>query len=248
MFSVQPDRSARRRWLLCLALALLIHIAAAAGVVALTDTSPFTDDKNESSQHAIQVSMVAAADTPAPSSTLIPAPVPISKPTSTPAPIPSPSLKPSSKPDKKMAASVAPPQPVIRTEEPSVAEQAPPERSERDGKALLNAQQQTPTSPSSEHADEKARWHERVRGYLASHKRYPRRAHARRQQGVVAMRVVVDRRGNVLHRQVNRSSGYVTLDRAALELIGSASPLPPPPAQVDERALTFDIPIDYMLK
>lgn len=82
------------------------------------------------------------------------------------------------------------------------------------------------TRASSSAADT---WEGRVLAALEKHRRYPKAAQARRQQGVAYIRFRVDRGGKVLWSRLERSSGFGELDRAAVEAPRRAQPLPPIP-------------------
>lgn len=62
--------------------------------------------------------------------------------------------------------------------------------------------------------------------WLNKHKRYPRRAEYRGDEGTVLVKFIVNRRGEVLSYGLERSSGNTLLDKEALALIQRAQPLP----------------------
>lgn len=84
--------------------------------------------------------------------------------------------------------------------------------------------------------------------WLEKHKRYPRRAVQRRQQGVVKVSFKIDRQGNLLSRQIISSSGYHLLDKAADSLLLRASPMPGIPRQSTAQVLEVIVPIMYALR
>jgi periplasmic protein TonB len=86
-----------------------------------------------------------------------------------------------------------------------------------------------------------------LQAWFLKYKRYPHPARSRRQQGVVQVWFRVDTSGNVLEKRVETGSGYALLDKATLELLDRASPLPPPPASLHATDLTFTVPISYSL-
>ena len=98
-----------------------------------------------------------------------------------------------------------------------------------------------PTAPLTE-----TYWRE-LAAWLDRHKRYPRVARDRRQQGVVRLSFVMDRQGRVLAQQVTRSSGYPALDREATRLLERAEPLPAVPESIDGHQLEVTLPIDFRL-
>lgn len=75
-------------------------------------------------------------------------------------------------------------------------------------------------------------WQGILLGHLNRYKRYPEEARRRGQQGVVKLRFVLDGQGKVLSFELAAPSGSAALDRATLEMIQRAQPLPPPPAEL----------------
>lgn len=96
--------------------------------------------------------------------------------------------------------------------------------------------------------DAVADYHARLRVWLERHKRYPRQARRRREQGVVVLHFVVDRAGAVLDLEVETSSGHPLLDDAALDMVRRAQPLPEmPPGMPDSRAEHL-LPVRFALR
>ncbi|PNU05558.1 energy transducer TonB [Novosphingobium guangzhouense] len=90
-------------------------------------------------------------------------------------------------------------------------------------------------------------WEASVLAHLERFRRYPPRARAARQQGVVQVRFTMNRAGAVLACQIVRKSGSFTLDQAALETVRLAQPLPAIPAgRPDTVELT--VPIEFRLR
>ena len=63
--------------------------------------------------------------------------------------------------------------------------------------------------------------------------------------GRVLMAFTVARDGTVLHAEVRQSSGFSALDKAGLDLIYRASPLPALPATMVGESLAMTIPIRF---
>ena len=78
--------------------------------------------------------------------------------------------------------------------------------------------------------------------------RYPTVARQRHQQGTVYVRFVMDRRGNVLSSQIERSSRFPSLDEEGLALLSRAQPLPAPPADVAGDQIQLVVPIVFSLR
>ena len=83
--------------------------------------------------------------------------------------------------------------------------------------------------------------------WLERHKEYPRRAQTRRQQGVVLLYLVIDRNGQVLESRIEESSGYRLLDRATLDMLKRASPLPPMPDDLPRERLELVVPVQFSI-
>lgn len=92
-----------------------------------------------------------------------------------------------------------------------------------------------------------ATWEAHLLAHLERYRRYPMASRARREQGVVYVRFRMNRRGAVLASQILRSSGSATLDRAALDTLRRAQPLPSIPAdRPDELELTM--PVEFFVR
>lgn len=93
-------------------------------------------------------------------------------------------------------------------------------------------------------------WEGKVLAQLNKHRRYPRMAMARREQGVPYIRFVMDREGRVLSATLERSSGFPNLDREAVALPKRAQPLPKPPDDMRSGQATIEmvVPVEYFLR
>lgn len=87
-----------------------------------------------------------------------------------------------------------------------------------------------------------------VSAHLNRRKVYPAAARQARQQGVVTVRFTVDRHGNVSGVSIKRSSGHELLDNATLELLQRVAPLPRMPSSMQRNSVTLSLPIDYSLR
>ena len=83
--------------------------------------------------------------------------------------------------------------------------------------------------------------------WLQPHKDYPRRAQARRQEGVVRLLVTIGRDGTLLEARIERGTGHRLLDRAALDTLERARPLPPLPAEVPGDRLDVIVPVHFFI-
>lgn len=107
--------------------------------------------------------------------------------------------------------------------------------------------QHTPPAPQAA-GNAPDTWEGRVLARLASHRRYPRLAMNRRQQGVPYIRFVMDRDGEVLSSRLERSTGFPDLDREAVALPKRAAPLPKPPNDKPGDTLELVVPVEFFLR
>jgi protein TonB len=76
--------------------------------------------------------------------------------------------------------------------------------------------------------------------------RYPPQSRRLREQGLVVLRVLIDEKGQACNIEVESSSGYARLDRAAKEAVGRAAFRPYVEDGEPRRALVL-IPIEFSL-
>jgi TonB family protein len=104
------------------------------------------------------------------------------------------------------------------------------------------------------HEAEKATWQRQLKQHLTGHIRGADDIIAKAMETVKAdggahrstMVVVrLDRNGRIVSERVKLSSGYSTLDDAAVAVVRSAGPLPAPPASMPDSELLFTVPIAF---
>ena len=83
---------------------------------------------------------------------------------------------------------------------------------------------------------------------LQKHKKYPRRAASRRQEGIVTVKFIVKKTGDIISYELTSSSGHSLLDRAVETMLKKASPLPPFPNNLTEESITLILPVEFYLK
>lgn len=83
--------------------------------------------------------------------------------------------------------------------------------------------------------------------WLNQHKDYPATLKKQKQQGVVVLTFSIDKNGEVLTAKVAKSSGYPSLDQAALNMLAQANPVPPIPDFMKRDRMSLSIPIEYSL-
>ncbi|GGZ32692.1 energy transducer TonB family protein [Asticcacaulis endophyticus] len=103
-----------------------------------------------------------------------------------------------------------------------------------------------PAPPASLAATTPQTWQGQLLSHIEKHKRYP--ATARGRQGVVQVRFTMDRQGRVLKGSVVRSSGSAALDRAALDTLKRASPLPRPPSEIAGETVELQFDLDFFVR
>jgi protein TonB len=84
----------------------------------------------------------------------------------------------------------------------------------------------------------------RFAAHLARYKRFPPDARRRGEHGSTGVDVAIDGDGRVTAVRVVRSSGFLSLDRAAEAMVWRASPFPAPPGR---RPLQLSVPITYAI-
>ncbi|HJQ56622.1 MAG TPA: TonB family protein [Vineibacter sp.] len=121
---------------------------------------------------------------------------------------------------------------------------APPPASESTSHAGVAA----PGAANQPSPDTVSRWQTAILAHLQKHKRYPAASRAADQQGTAYLRFAIDRNGRVLAMQVERPSGYSTLDQETLDLVERAQPLPAPPSDMSGERFEFIVPVKFQLR
>jgi protein TonB len=88
-----------------------------------------------------------------------------------------------------------------------------------------------------------------LRAYLNSIKRYPTSREARqlRPQGIVKLKLEIDRAGQLLNATVEATSGSLLLDNEALRTVRNGRfPAIPPEAFVGQATRIFIVPVEYL--
>lgn len=171
-----------------------------------------------------------------------PAPPKVVTPPQPPAPVeelPLPKLAEAPKPTIQVPKPVKPkpkpqpPKPVEKKPEPP--KEKPAEDPPSDApptKAPAEKSAQPVPGPSPQQVAAKASWEGALLAHLQKYKKYPKSALSSRKEGANRLRFVVDAEGNVLSYELVGRSGNADLDRATLEMIRNAQPLPKPPADM----------------
>ena len=142
-----------------------------------------------------------------------------------------------------------PPRPPQRSAEPKHRRKladlnsAPPTTVRRATRAVAAA-----PGASSQDPNAVPHWKTELVERLERYKRYPSEAQARGDEGVAQLAFSIDRSGGVHNARIVRSSGSSLLDRATLDLIARAQPLPAPPPDIRGAQIAIVVPINYNLR
>jgi len=255
-----PLPGERRRWMLGAALALGLH-AGPAAIIAWWPAMPAAS--NAAPPVAIMLALAPIPVAPVAPPTeqpvgpeqvaAVPPPPPESE------TVPTPEIE--EVPPVAVAAVVLLPRPAPKPPAPRPVAQPVPEfkPDERPPAPETTALAEAPVAPapvaaaptpdfSQAASDSVPNWESQLRGQLERHKRYPREAQWRREQGVAHLRFTMDRDGKVLSYRLERSSGVRSLDEETLALIVRAQPLPAPPPRVHGERLEIVVPIAFTIK
>ena len=169
---------------------------------------------------------------PAPPKVVTPPPAPVEEP-------PLPKLAEAPKPTIQVPKPVKPkpkpqpPKPVEKKPEPPKEKPSdqPPSDAPQNTAPVEKSAQPAP-GPSPQQLAAKASWEGTLLAHLQKYKKYPPGAQARGKEGLNRLRFVVDADGNVLSYELVGRSGNADLDRATLDMIRRAQPLPKPPTEM----------------
>lgn len=89
----------------------------------------------------------------------------------------------------------------------------------------------------------RAAWQKRLVVHLDRNKRYPRSESSK--SATVLVSFSIDRTGSLVTANVHQSSGDAAFDRAALEMMKRADPVPAPPPALADDGLTFTVPVVF---
>jgi periplasmic protein TonB len=92
------------------------------------------------------------------------------------------------------------------------------------------------------------RWQSALAAHIERFKRYPAAARAHHDQGVATVAFTIDHEGRLLRSSIVQSSGSPALDQETLEMLARAQPLPKPPSDTPNRALSFIVPVRFNVR
>ena len=222
------------RWIACFALVLGIHATAAATL--LTHWQPA--DEAIAGGPVVLIDLAAVTPKEQPPVEKIEPPMP---------PVETPPL--AETPPAQTDVVLPPPRPPQRTAEPKHRRKladlnsAPPKIEHSATRAVAPA-----SGAASHDPNAVPQWKTALVTRLERYKRYPSEAQARGDEGVAQLAFTVDRSGGVHNARIVRSSGSSLLDRATLDLIARAQPLPAPPPDIRGSQIAIVVPINYNLR
>ncbi|MGE0754152.1 MAG: energy transducer TonB [Alphaproteobacteria bacterium] len=122
----------------------------------------------------------------------------------------------------------------------------PTDAKEKSGVQDLSAQASQPGNSSAKDAKIIARYEQQISLWIQKFKVYPDTTKQAGQEGETVARIRIDRRGNVRYYTLERSTGHVALDKAAIDMIKRANPVPAAPTNYPAGdVLEFRIPIRF---
>ncbi|NEX11603.1 MAG: hypothetical protein C1942_02730 [Prosthecochloris sp.] len=145
-------------------------------------------------------------------------------------------------PEKVRQKKAAPPEKTIRT-----PHQEPRQEQHDDHDAHASVEQSAKTSQkeqTSSHAHDL--FLSKIRSRIEHQKYYPRMAKRLSHEGVVHLKLVIAANGSIAELKLLMSSGYSSLDNAALEAVKKAAPFPDPQGY-DRKDIALTIPLSYSL-
>jgi protein TonB len=101
---------------------------------------------------------------------------------------------------------------------------------------------------SSQNPNAVPNWKSQLVAKLERSKRYPSEAQSRHEQGVVQLAFSIDRSGGIHNARIAHSSGSRLLDEATLALVEREAPLPPPPPEIARAEIPVVVPIRYNIR
>lgn len=178
---------------------------------------------------------------------------PLPAPTPPPAPPPPPQVEPEPEPLPKLAEAPKPtiaiapkPKPKPKPPKPKPPEPKPEQKPQEQESPKEQVDAPTTPAPPSDakpaapqeslagamYTQARETWLSKVMARLAKQKRYPDDARRRNIQGSNTVEFTVDSDGKVLTYTLTSKSGSASLDRATLQALRRAQPLPPPPPEL----------------
>ncbi len=104
-------------------------------------------------------------------------------------------------------------------------------------------------SSTAKDAEMATRYEQLVSDWIKKFQRYPMEAREKGEEGETVVRIRIDRKGNIRYRILEHSTGSAALDRAAIDMVNRANPVPAVPNDYPKDDLIeFLIPVNFTLK
>lgn len=174
-----------------------------------------------------------------------------------PAPVEEPPLPKLAEAPKPKIAIPKPPKPKAKPQPPKPEKKPEPPREEPPSEQVAETPPSTapvqksaaPAPSIAANSNALPTWQSDLLAHLAKYQLYPQDARRRGLQGINRLRFVVDANGKVLSYEMAGGSGSAALDRATLDMIKRAQPLPKPPAELLKNgSIEVVAPFVYTLK
>ncbi len=164
--------------------------------------------------------------------------------------VPEPSERPTVTPPQSNVAPARPSEPLVFDPNRSIPEDKTASLQSRPGQESQPAATSAPASSAAPVRTTPtpiaATFQRTLLSHIARYRRYPDQARRDHMQGVVQLVFAMRRDGTVTDVWVKTSSGYHTLDLAAVETIHNAQPLPKIPSELPE-SLNISMPVAFNL-
>lgn len=211
-------------------LAIVLGIHAVAVLLALDWSVPKAVEL-PSAAMVVELAPLPEPAPPPPPKVVPPPPAPVEEP---PLPKVAEAPKPKiavAKPKPKPKPKPQPPKPEKKPEPPQ--EKPPAEQVVDTPPAKTPPQKSAAPAPGvASNSNALPTWQSDLQRHLAKYRRYPEDARRRGLQGINRLRFVVDANGKILSYSLAVGSGSASLDRATLEMIRRAQPVPKPPQEL----------------
>jgi len=239
-----------RHWLPALLLALTLHLAGFALVMAQSSN---VDGARDQGEQGIEIDLGMLGELGVEAATLEaapaePGPEPEPEPVVEPEPVmprqqaqvrtePTPESRPTPKPDPR-------PQPKAEPRPVAVDEDSDSRATQSSRKATSGS---SDAATAGGNPGAQRSYFAQLAAHLAKHKRYPAASRRRGEEGIVKLLFELDRHGRLLSYRITQSSGYERLDRAVIRMLESAGPLPAFPPEMDQPRLSVNIPVAFAI-
>jgi len=241
---MKPARNELLLWGSCFALALCVHGAGAAALLAKWSENA----EPGASSPVVMIDLAPVAAAPETTPTDMP-PDQVARRSEEPEIEPEPE-KPIEKielppPEAPKPEVVLPTQPPKKVEKPK---EKPKKKSvaAAPSAAPQHAERAAAPTPGGGSRESDASWRAQLVARLERYKRYP--SDARGDVGVTQVAFRVDRSGGVHNVRIARSSGSSALDRETLALVDRAQPMPAPPSGMSDAELSLVAPVRYNVR